>query len=104
MSQSVRREEENNLIKRDTIRRRSKSEMIGQQLKMDVGTQEPKGVSQDSVTTCVTVSQMGGHKMGDTRANAHQVSQFHKMGDTRTNDQQGSPITQCHNKCEEALL
>ena len=47
---------------------------------------------------------MGGHKMGDTRANAHQVSQFHKMGDTRTNDQQGSPITQCHNKCEEALL
>ena len=33
--------------------------MIGQQLKMDVGTQEPKGVSQDSVTTSVTVSQMG---------------------------------------------
>ena len=59
MSQSVRREEENNLIKRDTIRRRSKSKMIGQQLKMDVGTQEPKGVSQDSVTTSVTVSQMG---------------------------------------------
>ena len=59
VSQSVRREEENNLIKRDTIRRRSKSEMIGQQLKMDVGTQEPKGVSQDSVTTSVTVSQMG---------------------------------------------
>ena len=55
--------------------------MIGQQLKMDVGTQEPKGVSRDSVT----VSKMGGHKMGGTQE------------PTISNGFS-------YNKCEEALM